>query len=310
MELRSLRYFVEIAERGSVTKAAHRLRVAQPSLTRQIHNLEQTLDVTLFTRMARGVAVTEAGELLLDLARRLLRDAERIQAVLHEHDKDPGGQVLMGLPPTLGPVLLPQLFSRLRAQYPRITLSIVPSSNRTVADWLITGAVDIALMTRNDSHPELHSVEVAREEMVLLSSPSRAAAGFVTAEMLEKLPIAVTGSLLAITEELLAPYHVRPRVELIVNNLDAVRSMAQQGMFATIVPYAITRDDHLAGRVAARGLLKTGLYRRLVMGASVRRPMTAAMQAVTRLSQTIMAEAEAAGGLRLTKERGGKGARR
>src|SRR5947207_2950959 len=77
MELRSLSYFVRIAELGSITRAAAHLRLAQPALTRHVQRLEEELGVALFTRANRGVRLTEAGEKLLESAMRILRDVER-----------------------------------------------------------------------------------------------------------------------------------------------------------------------------------------------------------------------------------------
>src|SRR6185437_11564849 len=77
MELRSLHYFVRIAELGSITRAAAHLHLAQPALTRHVQRLEEELGVALFTRANRGVRLTEAGQKLLDSATRILRDVER-----------------------------------------------------------------------------------------------------------------------------------------------------------------------------------------------------------------------------------------
>src|ERR1043166_4486864 len=77
MELRSLSYFVRIAELGSITRAAAHLRLAQPALTRHVQRLEEELGTALFTRANRGVRLTEAGEKLLESAMRILRDVER-----------------------------------------------------------------------------------------------------------------------------------------------------------------------------------------------------------------------------------------
>src|SRR3954467_13419127 len=89
MELRSLSYFVRIAELGSITRAAAHLRVAQPALTRQVQHLEDELGVALFTRVNRGVRLTEAGQKLLDSAIRILREVERTGDEIRAHDAHP-----------------------------------------------------------------------------------------------------------------------------------------------------------------------------------------------------------------------------
>src|SRR5205809_7730855 len=91
MELRSLGYFVRIAELGSITRAASHLRLAQPALTRHVQRLEEELGVALFTRANRGVRLTEAGEKLLDSASRILREVERTSDEIRAQDAHPSG---------------------------------------------------------------------------------------------------------------------------------------------------------------------------------------------------------------------------
>src|ERR1700676_4614218 len=89
MELRSLSYFVRIAELGSITRAAAHLHVAQPALTRHVQRLEDELNVALFTRANRGVRLTRAGQKLLDGAARILRDIERPGDAIRAQDAHP-----------------------------------------------------------------------------------------------------------------------------------------------------------------------------------------------------------------------------
>src|ERR1700688_1825573 len=122
MELRSLSYFARIAELGSITRAASHLRVAQPALTRQVQRLEDELGVALFTRVNRGVRLTEAGQKLLESATRILRDVERTGDEIRAQDAHPSGKIIFGVTPTLCPVLVPELSLRMRRDYPRIEL--------------------------------------------------------------------------------------------------------------------------------------------------------------------------------------------
>jgi len=85
MELRSLHYFVRIAELGSITRASAHLHVAQPALTRHVQRLEDELDVTLFTRANRGVRLTEGGQRLLESALRILRDGQTAYVAINLH---------------------------------------------------------------------------------------------------------------------------------------------------------------------------------------------------------------------------------
>src|SRR5579864_4608031 len=122
MELRSLGYFVRIAELGSITRAAAHLHVAQPALTRHVQRLEDELAVRLFTRANRGVKLTEAGQRLYDSACCILRDVERAGDEIRAHTAHPSGKIVLAVTPTLCPVVVPELFARMRRQYPMIEL--------------------------------------------------------------------------------------------------------------------------------------------------------------------------------------------
>src|SRR5438094_10580958 len=125
MELRSLSYFVRIAELGSITRAAAHLRLARPARTRHVPRLEEELGVALFTRANRGVRLTEAGEKLLESAARILRDVERTGDEIRAQDAQPSGRIILGVTPTLCPVLAPELSARMRRDYPRVELKVV-----------------------------------------------------------------------------------------------------------------------------------------------------------------------------------------
>src|SRR5438093_10761788 len=145
MELRSLAYFTRIAELGSITRAASHLRLAQPALTRHVQRLEDELGVALFTRANRGVRLTEAGEKLLEGATRILRDVERTGDEIRAQDAQPSGRIILGITPTSCPILVPELFARLRGDYPRVELKVMHAGMVRLEEVVIDGRAHIAL---------------------------------------------------------------------------------------------------------------------------------------------------------------------
>src|SRR5215475_2509156 len=188
MELRSLHYFVRIAELGSITRAAAHLHVAQPALTRHVQRLEDELNVALFTRANRGVRLTEAGQKLLDGATRILRDIERTGDEIRAQDAHPSGKIVLGITPTLCPVLVPDLFARMRAGYPMIELKVIHAGMVRLEEFVIDGRVDIALLSELSRSRLVVSTRLAAEEMVLVMRPGARAAGPVTAAELRRTP--------------------------------------------------------------------------------------------------------------------------
>lgn len=125
MELRHLRYFVSVAECGSISRAAEELFIAQPPLSVQIRQLEEELRTPLLIRYPRGVRLTSAGELFLREAKDLLARAERAKRLTHGVDVDAGGQLRVGFIPLAGHMVLPRLLRELRKLRPQSDVEVV-----------------------------------------------------------------------------------------------------------------------------------------------------------------------------------------
>src|SRR5215217_2788437 len=146
MDLRQLTTFVQVADLGSLSKAAERLRIAQPALSRQIRLLEEELKVALFARHGRGMVLTPAGELLRGRAGGILRQVEEARADLMEEAGAVRGRVVFGMPPTVGDVLATRLIERFLALHPEVRLRVVTAYSGYLLEWLHSGEVDIAVV--------------------------------------------------------------------------------------------------------------------------------------------------------------------
>ncbi len=171
-EMRALRYFVCVAEEKSMTKAAGRLRVAQPALSRQIAGLEGDLGVPLFVRMPRGVELTEAGEILLERAYGVFSQLARAYRDVTTHSASPKGIVVVGMPPTPGEFILPPLLARTRRDYPEIELRLVEGFSRELEKALITGEIALAVMHDPPDRSDIHVRELLREQLHLIGPPA------------------------------------------------------------------------------------------------------------------------------------------
>src|SRR5205823_4692725 len=218
MELRSLGYFVRIAELGSITRAAAHLRLAQPALTRHVQRLEEELGVALFTRANRGVRLTEAGEKLLESAARILRDVERTGDEIRAQDAQPSGRIILGVTPTLCPVLVPELFARRPRDFPRVELKVMHAGMIRLEEFVIDGRVDIALLSELSRSRLIASTRLAQEEMVLVTRSGARPAGFVSGDELSRTPLVLGDGLRAAITALLAGRGVELKVAIEVND--------------------------------------------------------------------------------------------
>ena len=303
MELRSLAYFVRVAELGSITRAAAHLHLAQPALTRHVQRLEEELGVALFTRANRGVRLTEAGQKLLDGATRILRDVERTGDEIRAQDAHPSGRIILGVTPTLCPVLVPDLFAAMRAEYPRIELKVMHAGMIRLEEFLIDGRVDIALLSELSRSRLILSAGLGREEMVLVTRPGARPPGIVGETELSGTPLVLGDGLRAAMDALLAGRGVELKVAIEVNDHETIRLMVQRGVAAAILPYSSVARECALGLVEAHRLTTDGIFRTLALGVRVSRSASLAREAIARAITGIVAGLEQDGRLSLDPRR-------
>jgi len=146
MELRQLEYLVALADERHFTRAAARVNVAQPALSQQIAKLERELAVPLVDRTTRSVRITEAGELLVAHARRVLAELGDARAELARLTGLVGGRVTIGLTHTPGPLDLVRL-ADFHAQHPQVELAVREDLSTALADALRADALDLAFLS-------------------------------------------------------------------------------------------------------------------------------------------------------------------
>ncbi|MGB7790970.1 MAG: LysR family transcriptional regulator [Terrimicrobiaceae bacterium] len=167
MEIHQLRYFVAVAEEGSFSRAAERMRVAQPSLSQQIQKLEQEIGQRLFDRLARGVTPTAAGAGLLPFARKILNDLADARRCVEEHLDMIGGTVTAGIIPTIAPYVLGPLLVDFEREYPQIAVRAVEDVTENLIRLLEVGEIDVAVVSTCRSGAGLHRELWAREPLLV-----------------------------------------------------------------------------------------------------------------------------------------------
>ena len=168
MELHQLRYFVAVAERRHFTRAAAALGVAQPSVSKQIRRLEADLGDALFDRTAGGVALTDAGTVLLPWAKRVLADLDAARAEVVGLASLEGGRLSVGATPSVSTVLLPPILAEFHRAHPGVSLTVHEAGSRELVARLEAGDLDLALVVLPVPHDDvLATTPVLREDLVL-----------------------------------------------------------------------------------------------------------------------------------------------
>jgi len=167
MDFNELRIFKAVAEEGSVSRAAERLNCVQSNVTARIRQLEESLNVTLFHRKSRGVALTSAGRVLLEYADRILAligEAERIV-----QEREPlGGKLIIGALETTAAVRLPPVLAEYHRRFPSVELQLVTGTALDLIQKILDFKLDGTFVDGAIDHPELVVEECFIEENVLV----------------------------------------------------------------------------------------------------------------------------------------------
>jgi LysR family transcriptional regulator, nitrogen assimilation regulatory protein len=243
MNVKQLRYFLQVAELGSVTRAAEVLHIAQPALSRQIRSLEEDLDATLLHRSERGITLTEAGECLRESAVELLRHFDRVRSDVRDRSGDPRGELTIALPPSVSALLAFPVIQRFRTSFPNVLLRVFEGSSGVLDAWSMVaqGKADLAVVGSSEPLASLDAYPFIEEPMCLIG-PAQAGLSLdkpLTLEDLVDRPMIMTsrpnvGRM--IVDSAMAERNLRLNVALEVNTRHLVLKAVESGLGFTTLP--------------------------------------------------------------------------
>lgn len=167
MNQRELKYILEIAKEKSISKAAEKLYVTQPALSLFLTRLENQLGTPLFSRTARGLIPTFAGERYILMCRKILKEYRNFELELCDIDTLNMGRLKVGTSAHIGSYVLPQVIPLFNQTYPNIEVSITEGSSQTLEHMINSCELDVALMHLPFKDIEANYMEIARERYVM-----------------------------------------------------------------------------------------------------------------------------------------------
>ncbi len=279
MELSQLRTIIHVAELGSLSKAADRLHIAQPALSRQVRMLEEELGVRLFERHGRGMVISEAGQEVLRHAYRITAEIQEIRASLSDNDASLKGHVSIGMPPTVSDILSVPLVSVFQEMHPEATIRIVSAYSSYVLDWLHKGEVDAAILFESRSARSVKS-ETLLEESLFLVGPANSS--FVSDQPVEfanlqsqRLCLPSVGhSLRSLLEDCAKSRGIQLRVSVEVDSYSTLKNLVAAGHGVTIIPLAPIHKEISERSLTYAPLTNPVPKRRLMLSIPSDRPPT------------------------------------
>ena len=243
MELRQLRYFASVAERGSFTVAARELRVAQPAVSQQLRRLEEELGIELLSRITRRVALTEAGEIALERAHRVLAEADALRAEIDELHGLLRGTLALGIIPPVGPLDPAPLLADFRERHPAVEIQLIETTLAETLGLLRADRLDLcfAFCDPTTAGEDVTGERLFDEELAVMVAPGHPLAGRtrvrLTALAEEPLVGFLRGSSLGqALDEALRQAGASVRVAYESNEIATVRALTARGLGVTVLP--------------------------------------------------------------------------
>jgi len=290
MQLRQLRYFLGVAEAGSLLAASRQLYVAQPALGQQISALEEELGARLFERSRTGMRLTDAGSLFIEYARVILADVERAKRTMRDFSQVPCGKVSLGLPTTVALIAALPLLQACREQLPQVQLNLIEAYSGFLREWLKAGRVDVAVLMGDGADADLELTPMLVDRLMFVTGKTtRRMPRRLSMDALADWPLILPGpehGLRRIIEKA-SQGHAALNVVAEMDALGAVKRAVQIGLGSTILPQGAVAEE------VEQGLLKTVcidsplMDRRVLCAINVTRPQTIAAAAVHALVRQV-----------------------
>jgi DNA-binding transcriptional LysR family regulator len=261
--------FVEIARTGNLSLAAKRLFLTQPAVTARVQALERDLGAELFVRTRRGMRLTETGRAFLPYAERALDALAEGRRAIALVQRGGAGELAIGAAPAVSAYVLPGLLRQFAAEHPAARLSVRTGHSEEVLDLVLRGQVDLGL-TRELRHPDVESVPVYEDELVLVANRDHAFARRVLIRLDEIAGEQLvlfdrTSSYHELTSALFRAAGVEPAGVMELDNIDAAKKMVIEGLGVAFLPATAVAAELDAGSLRAVAVADAEPVRRQIV---------------------------------------------
>jgi DNA-binding transcriptional LysR family regulator len=236
MEIRQLKAFLAIAEAKTFTAGARRVNVTQAAISMQIRQLEEEVGLQLFTRTPRRVILTEAGEYLLERARKILREHDSALAEIAEVAGAEMGRLRIGTASgTFAMHQLPWILTKVNEKFPNSTLTVSSGTSQKLVDRMMHGEIDIAFVSMPVDNANITTESIFSDEIVAIGHPEHPLAGdrFISAAALagEDLILGEQGgNTRRMIDEFFHAANVKPNITMELSRQEAINLMVENNL--------------------------------------------------------------------------------
>jgi DNA-binding transcriptional LysR family regulator len=239
--------FLEVARRGSVSRAAESLFITQPTLTARLHALERELGTPLFLRTPHGMRLTDAGRAWIPFAERALRALVDGRDALHQVLSASAGHLMLAAAPAVSTYVLPELLEQFVAAHPKVEVSVRTGHSEDIVELVLRDEVQIGL-GRAIRHPDLELTPFHTEELVLVCAPDhsftkRSAVPMADVARQKLIMFDRVSSYYEITQGAFLSAGVKLRGLMELDSIEAAKKMVERGLGVALLPSsAVARE--------------------------------------------------------------------
>ncbi|WP_245414192.1 LysR family transcriptional regulator [Nitratireductor sp. StC3] len=298
MDIRQLRYFMAIAEARSLSAAAQRLRIAQPSLSQHLLNMERELDVRLVERSSRGSVLTPEGEVLLRHASEICSRLERCVFEMRELSTHIRGHVRFGMPSSVSMVMSVPLAETIRVELPDVRLRVSEAMSGFIKTWIDDETVDIGFLYDLNGVDHFSATHVLDERLYFFSAPDawplKTAPGTpVRLRDLERIELVLPGEphgLRSVVEDAAAESGVSLCIMTELDAMTQIKELVARGSGYSIFAPAACQDFVEAGRLLKAPIVRPVIARPVYLVRNPARIQTRACASVEALTLDVARE--------------------
>ena len=257
MELRQIRYFIAVAQGGSVSGAASDLGIAQPAISRQIRLLEQQLGAPLFLRNAHGMVLTDAGRTLLRLSEDLKSCVDRIEEEFEVNKTKALPRLEVGLPPAIGKLVFSGAYASMNEFQRKVNLRIIEGSSHRLEEWVNTGEVDLAISTNPAETHGPDRFQLWEEPLFLVGSPQAISSMEPGIKSLNEIPLALPPRQDGVRKYLMQQFvleNIKPNVTMELESLASLLECIASGRVFGMLPLSAFYVEMNSLRLSATNL--------------------------------------------------------
>ena len=308
MEIAQVEAFLAVGTFGGFRRAADALRVTQPAISARIKALEDSLGVSLFDRAHTGLALSPAGRALRPHAEQLLRAVALARQAVHDLRPSNGGAITIAAVLSICTYLLPDVLKRFQAAHPKTLITVRSGHSKEVLGMVLAGEAELGL-ARSLNHPEMETVSLRDDPLVLVSAPAAAMgrAGRARLEEVAAQPLILFdrgSSDWTLSHGLFRRAGLVPNVVLEVESIEAAKRMVERGIGLAFLPQLAVGQEIRRRRLLAIDIRDAEpLSRSLDVIHPRQRPLSTEAQALLKTLRAAVADAGAARGPRPRRRR-------